>query len=130
MLGVWISLERKETPMKRSGPQRDTQAPAKWEEVWWWGNEIEKRWGYSVMVSIFPPLPSKKDVRYVVSVEATKMSVKDNQKDTKMRRWRSVQQKGLTAETVALQLLVDWHRQLDNEELERERAAEAAGAMF
>jgi hypothetical protein len=47
-----------------------------------------------------------------------------------VQKYRNVEQIGVTAEMIALQLLVELHQKLDNEEYEAERAALEAGAMF
>ena len=116
--------------MPRSGPRKDPSAPAKWDEVWWWCAEIEKRWGYWAKVIITPPLPTKDPVRFNVCVVLEILSVQDPRLRTKVEKWRSVRGEGLTAEFTALQLVVELHRALDTEELERERAALEAGALL
>jgi hypothetical protein len=116
--------------MPRSGPRKPPNAPVKWEEVWWWCEDIERRWGYAAQVSVFPPLPTKKRLRFSLLVELKRLKVDDGGKDSTMKKWRGVEDQSLTAEAVALTMVVELHRQLDNEELERERAAYTAGAMF
>lgn len=116
--------------MRTGNARRDTQAAVKWEEVWWWCEEIRKRWGYQYKVTVFPPLPSQTDVRFTVAVELLIMDVQDPRLRTKMSKHRPVSSSTLTAETIALQLAVELHRNLDNEELERERSALVQGAMF
>lgn len=81
-------------------------------------------------VTITPPMPSQKEDRFVVVVEGRIMGLGDPRMSSTVQKWRTVRQKGLSAEVVALQLAVELHRSLDNEELERERAALSQGAMF
>jgi hypothetical protein len=81
-------------------------------------------------VIVSPPLESQTGVRFTVQVELKIMGIQDPRLDTKMTHWRSVSSNKLTAEFTALQLVVEMHRRLDNEELEREREALTAGAMF
>ena len=81
-------------------------------------------------VSVHPPLNSQTGQRFVVLVELAKLKVSDPGRLSTITKWRGVEGLKLTAETVALQMLVEMHRDLDNEELDRERAALAAGAMF
>lgn len=114
----------------RSGPRKDPNAPTKWEEVWWWCEDIGRRWGYEACVKVFPPLPSQKRARFVILVELKRIAAEDGGKGSTMTKWRAVVDGRATAEQVALNLVVELHRQLDNEELERERAALTAGAMF
>jgi hypothetical protein len=97
--------------------------------VWQWCDDITERWGYQPKVTIYPPLPTNKKVRFCVQVELKIMSIQDPRLDTKAQKWRNVEDQSLTAEQVALTMVVEMHRQLDNEELERERAAYAMGAQ-
>lgn len=115
--------------MKRSGPRKEPNAPVVWEEVWQWAADIRERWGYETKVTVYPPLPSKPRVRFCVQVELKIMSVQDPRLDTKAQKWRNVEDGRLTAEQVALTMVVELHRQLDNEELERERYAYASGLL-
>jgi hypothetical protein len=116
--------------VKRSGPRKLPNAPVLWEEVWTWCDDITSRFGYDAKVVIFPPLPVKHPVRFSVMVELRKIKVSDPQKDTTITKWRGVVDSTLTAEQVALTMVVEIHRQLDSEELERERAALTAGLLL
>jgi len=116
--------------MKPSGPRKYPNAPVTWEEVWHWTEDIAKRWGYYITVTVSPPLPSTKKVRFVVAVNGTKLRVNDPQRDSRVQRWRNVEHNGLTAEVVALQMVVELHQKLDNEEYAAERAALEAGALL
>lgn len=114
----------------RSGPKKLPNAPTTWRDVWYWCEDIEHRWGYFVNVTISPPLPSQLKVRFVVQVNGRKLKVGDPQRESTVTKWRCVTQEGLTAETVALQMVVELHQKLDTEEYDAERAALASGAMF
>jgi len=114
----------------RSGPKKDTRANATWEEVWYWGREISKEWGYDVKVSVYPPLSGNPDVRFVVLVELKSVRFDSPFMGSTITKWRNVQNKELTAEFTALQLIVEMHRDLDNEALDRERAALVQGALL
>ena len=130
MIRPVTALNGKEIGMQRSGPKKYPEAPTTWEDVWYWGREIEKRWVYDLKVTVHPPLNSQTGQRFVVMVELTKLKVNDPNRQSTMTKWRGVEGRKLTAEVIALQMLVEMHRDLDNEELDRERAALAAGAMF
>ena len=114
----------------RSGPRKDTGAPATWEEVWWWGREISKEWGYDVKVSIYPPLKSNPNVKFVVLVELKSVRHDSTYMGSTITKWRAVESDRLTAEFTALQLLVEMHRSLDNEAIDRERAALRQGELL
>ena len=116
--------------MARSGPRKSPNAPVMWEEVWWWSREIAKHWGYETKVSIHPPIDCVKNQRFTVLVELKRLRVDDSGKDTTITKWRGVKDQSLTAEQVALTMVVELHRQLDNEEMERERQAYAMGALL
>jgi hypothetical protein len=130
MLYAVIDASKEETEMRRSGPRSYPNAPVIWEEVWEWARDIEEKWGYYIKIEIHPPLPSMKKVRFCVQVFGRKLKVGDPSKDSTVQKYRNVEQIGVTAEMIALQLLVELHQKLDNEEYEAERAALEAGAMF
>ena len=115
---------------RRSGPRKEPHAPVLWEEVWQWCEDIEKRWGYTVRVEISPPLRSQRNARFVVAVTGKKLSINSNQQGSTVTRWLSVVNEAVTAETIAMQLVIDLHCKLDREEYEAERAALASGALL
>lgn len=116
--------------MSRSGPRKYPNAPAKWEEVWWWCSEITKRWGYDAKVGVYPPLPGKDKVRFIVLLELKRVQANDSARGSSLTKWRNVEDDSLTAEQVALTMAVELHRWLDSEEMERERQAYVAGALL
>ena len=116
--------------MPRSGPRKEPNAPVTWDEVWWWCDEITKRWGYQPKVEIYPPLPSQVKDRFVVCLELKRVAAADSARGSTMTKWRGVRDSRLTAEQVALTMAVELHRQLDNEELERERTALSSGLLI
>lgn len=115
---------------RRSGPRSLPSAPARWEEVFWWLDEITKRWGYWMHISVHPPFGESPSYRFQVTIEGRKMKWNDPTKDSTVSKWRRVKDKTVTVEQVALLMAVELHRELDSDELERERNAVAAGAMF
>lgn len=116
--------------MKRSGPRKEPNSPVSWEEVWWWARDIERKWGYWAKVEVCQPTDEVKDERFSVNVSLKKLSVQDPQRDSTIQKWRKIDGVRVTVQQTALQLLVEMHRSLDSEELERERAALVQGAMF
>lgn len=116
--------------MARSGPRRSPHAPVLWEEVWSWCADVANRWGYETKVSIFPPIETVKDQRFTILVEMKRIRADDAGKGSTITKWRGVKDSSLTAEQVALTMVVEMHRNLDNEEMERERQAYAMGALL
>jgi len=116
--------------VKRSGPRKDPNSPVSWEEVWWWAADIQKRWGYWTNITIGQPTDTNKSELFSVCVTLTILSVQDPRLDSKVQKWRTIDGVRVTVQQTALQLLVELHRSLDSEELERERAALVQGAMF
>jgi hypothetical protein len=114
----------------RSGPHQFPKAKVLWEEVFTWARDIEEKWGYYLSVVVNAPLPSQRKVRFVVSITGRKMRVGDPQMNSTILKYRNVQHEDLTAEQVALSMLVELHRKLDNDEYEAERATLSSGALF
>jgi hypothetical protein len=115
---------------RRSGPKKDTVAPVRWEEVWWWARDIQRRWGYWTKIEVCQPIDELVDERFTVNVNLSVMDVKDPRSRSSINKWRKVDGLRVTVELTALQLLVEVHRSLDSEELEAERAALVQGALF
>ena len=105
-------------------------AGVQWPDVWKWADAIRDEFGLWVDITICPPLPSQKRKSYgTLSVRLTRYL--EGRQVESMLAWRPLPQPDVcSAESVALQLLVQMHKQLDLNAFEAERATLRQGGMF
>jgi len=106
------------------------QAAVTWEDVWSWAESLYNTYGYSVKVSVTPPLPSKVQVRAIVEVKLTRIRFDDPTRDSSTSAWRNARYDGKSVEAVALQLLVEIDAKLERQAWEAERAAVENGSLL
>jgi len=107
-----------------------TVAGVTWADVWHWADEIRDAFGLHVSVSLYPSLVGKKQPYGTIAVSLSAV-IEGVGMQVRHHKWVALPEPGrVSAEQLALQMLVSLHQQLDTLSYEAEREAVRLGLMF
>jgi len=101
-----------------------------WPDVWKWAADIEQTFGLHCTVSLHPPISVKSQPYGTLSVQLSAV-VEGVGMQVRLHKWVAMPAPGrVSAEQLALQLLVSLHQQLDTRAYEAERETRSLGGWF